>query len=161
LTNDIEAFLDKLDFPMFIVTAAAGGRRSGCLVGFVSQCSVDPPRLLVCISEKNHTHEVAGAAQWLAVHLIPRLRTELVDLFGSHSGHEIDKFSRCEWTEGPERVPLLDACPSRIVGRVIGRIPVGDHTAFLVEATEASASAEQVYMFSMARLQEVEPGREP
>src|SRR5581483_8280772 len=58
-----------LDSPMVIVTAAApDGRRSGCLVGFFTQCSIHPPRLLPCISKANHTFEVARAAPVLAVH---------------------------------------------------------------------------------------------
>ncbi len=157
----VDDFLDKLDFPLFIVTAAAGDKRSGCLVGFVSQCSIDPARLLVCISEKNHTHEVAKMSAALAVHLIPKERTDLVDLFGSHTGYDIDKFSRCEWSAGPDGAPLLAGCPSRVVGRVIDAQPVGDHTAFLVEAVEASAGKEPIYMFSMALKERVEPGQPP
>jgi flavin reductase (DIM6/NTAB) family NADH-FMN oxidoreductase RutF len=40
-----------LDYPMAIVTsAAAEDDRAGCLVGFTTQCSLNPPRYLVCIS---------------------------------------------------------------------------------------------------------------
>ena len=37
---------------MFVVTAvdANTGARSGCLVGFVTQCSLDPMRFLVCLA---------------------------------------------------------------------------------------------------------------
>ena len=154
-------FLDKLDFPMFIVTASGGGQRSGCLVGFVTQCSIDPVRLLVCISQKNHTHGVAMESSGLGVHLIPAERTDLVDLFGSHSGDDIDKFAHCEWAEGEHGVPLLAGCPSRLVCPVLERIVVGDHTAFLVEASDTGAGDEHIYMFSMAKEQSVEPGQPP
>ena len=48
-----EAFDDvmaSLDPPMAVVTAASGGERAGCLVGFHAQCSIDPPRFLVDVS---------------------------------------------------------------------------------------------------------------
>lgn len=162
MSSATEEFLDKLDFPHYIVTAAAAGELSGCIVGFVTQCSMDPVRLLVCISEKNHTHEVALKSSTVAVHLVPAERSDLVDLFGSHSGYEIDKFSRCRWSEGPGGVPLLEGCPSRLVGSVLSRTPVGDHTALLVDVTRGDAgSEERVYTFSMAKLQDVDPGRDP
>src|SRR5688500_11613792 len=41
----------KLDYPLYIVTTTANddGERSGCLIGFATQCSIHPPRFLACI----------------------------------------------------------------------------------------------------------------
>ncbi|PRC50445.1 oxidoreductase, partial [Mycobacterium sp. ITM-2017-0098] len=61
-----------LDYPMFVVTTVADGHPSGCLVGFTSQTSINPPRFLVGLSRKNHTFTVAQEAEHLAVHLLPR-----------------------------------------------------------------------------------------
>ena len=36
-----------LEYPMFIVTARAGDEPLGCLVGFATQMSIDPPRFLI------------------------------------------------------------------------------------------------------------------
>ncbi len=55
-----EALAGSMDYPMFLVTVSAGRDRSGCLVGFVTQCSISPPRLMVCLSKKNHTFQVAA-----------------------------------------------------------------------------------------------------
>lgn len=77
------------------------------------------------------------------------------------SGYEVDKFTRCEWSEGPDGVPLLAGCESRMVCSVLRRIPAGDHTALMVEADDASAGGEDVYTFRMAKQLKVEPGRPP
>src|SRR5690349_14969423 len=106
---------------MLIVTAVAGGERSGCLIGFATQTSIHPPRFLVCVSQKNHTHGVAGRATHLGVHVVPEQATAVAELFGGETGDEVDKFARCAWREGPHGVPLLDACPSRLVGEVLWR----------------------------------------
>lgn len=153
-----DAFFDKLDFPMFVLTTAVGAERSGCLVGFVTQCSMDPPRLLVCVSEANHTHGVVQRAGVVAVHLIPRDAEDIVRLFGSTTGDDVDKFGVCAWEPGPGGVPLLAACPSRLSGRVLERFPVGDHLALLVSVDEACAGEEPLFMFSKAKELEVEPG---
>ena len=44
-----------LEYPMFIVTARFGEERLGCLVGFATQASIDPPRFAVCLSHTNRT----------------------------------------------------------------------------------------------------------
>src|SRR5436305_291725 len=53
---------------MLIVTAAAGGDRGGCLVGFAAQCSIDPLRFMVWISKKNHTFGVPARPSVLRPH---------------------------------------------------------------------------------------------
>src|SRR5206468_3781620 len=97
-----------LDYPMFVVTAvdANTGARSGCLVGFVTQCSLDPMRFLVCLSRANHTYGVARGAPVLAVHALGPEHRDLATLFGTRTGDEIDKFTRCAWHPGPAGVPL-------------------------------------------------------
>ena len=131
-----EAFVADADPAMVIVTTAAGGERSGCLVGFWSQCSIEPLHLLVCISTENHTARVAASATALAVHLPSVDRDqELVELFGTETGDEADKFTRCSWRSGPHDVPLLDGL-SYVVGEVIDRHPVGDHTAYVLAPIE-------------------------
>jgi flavin reductase (DIM6/NTAB) family NADH-FMN oxidoreductase RutF len=158
VSMNLDQFLEKLEFPMFIVTAAALGEHSGCLVGYVTQCSIKPVRFLICISQKNHTYAIARAAPVLAVHLIPEDAPELVRLFGSETGDEIDKFVHCEWSAGLMGVPLLTRCPSRIVCRVLQQSEVGDHVAFVVEPIEAEAGDENVFTLGMAKAHGIKPG---
>lgn len=149
-----------LDYPMLIVTArGSDGERAGCLVGFATQCSIDPARFLVCISDKNRTYRVAKDADTLVVHFVPDNRTELVELFGGHTGDEEDKFARCAWRDGPGGAPVLDACPNWFSGAVRGRLPLGDHVGFLLEPVAAERGiAQQDFTFHRAR--RIEPGHE-
>jgi len=50
-----EALVGDLEYPMFVVTARADGEPLGCLVGFATQTSIDPPRFAVCLSHRNRT----------------------------------------------------------------------------------------------------------
>jgi flavin reductase (DIM6/NTAB) family NADH-FMN oxidoreductase RutF len=147
-----------LDYPMYVVTAAADGERAGCLVGFASQCSIDPPRFMVFVSDKNHTHRVALSSAALGVHVVPEGAEDLARLFGERTGDEIDKFERCEWEPGPHGVPLLARCADRFAGVVLERRPVGDHTAFLLEPLDVRADGGSFFPFR--RAQEFEPGHE-
>jgi flavin reductase (DIM6/NTAB) family NADH-FMN oxidoreductase RutF len=149
----------ELDYPMFIVTAGAGDERAGCLVGFATQCSIDPLRFLVCLSDKNRTFRVAQEAELLAVHLVPEGADALAELFGSQTGDEVDKFSRCSWTPGPGGTPILDDCGNWFAGRILDRMEAGDHWAYLLEPVRGDSDAgEGAFMFRDA--QWIEPGHE-
>src|SRR5215210_2776132 len=91
----------QLDYPMFIATVTAGGERAGCLIGFATQSSIDPPRFLAGISDKNRTFRVAKDADTMAIHLVPEDADQLAELFGGETGDEVDKFARADWREGP------------------------------------------------------------
>lgn len=128
----------ELDYPMVIVTTIADGERSGCLVGFHTQCSIDPRRWAVWISKENHTYRTAINATSLAVHFPSLDDRDLAELFGEATGDDVDKFARCAWTAGPDGVPLLDRIPNRFVGRVVDRHDDGcDHQLFVIEFDEA------------------------
>ena len=71
MRKDFDEMVADADPSMVIVTTVVGDERSGCLVGFHSQCSIDPPRYAVWISKANHTHGVAERADTFAVHLVP------------------------------------------------------------------------------------------
>ena len=147
-----EDIVGELDYPMLIVTAAAGGERAGCLVGFATQTSISPPRFLVCLSEKNRTFRVAREAEALGVHFLSADSDDLAELFGGETGDDVDKFADVEWRPGPHGVPLLERCRNRFVGRVVERLPAGDHTAFLLEPVAAErGSGEDEFTFHRAK----------
>jgi flavin reductase (DIM6/NTAB) family NADH-FMN oxidoreductase RutF len=152
----------ELDYPMFVVTAAAGDRRAGCLVGFTTQTSIHPQRFLACISRKNHTYAVACDADVLVVHLLSRAprERELAELFGAETGDHVDKFARTAWQPGPNGVPLLDDLPNRFVGRVLDRIDLGDHVGFLLEPVEVE-KGEELDGLGFQDVRGIEPGHGP
>jgi flavin reductase (DIM6/NTAB) family NADH-FMN oxidoreductase RutF len=159
MSADVHRLVSALDYPMFIVTATDGTERAGCLVGFATQCSIDPPRFLVCLSDKNRTFRIARRADVLVVHLIPSDAEDLAELFGSQTGDEVDKFSRCAWTPGPGGTPVLDACENWFAGRVLDRIPAGDHCAYLLDPF-AAHSGDERRPFTFHRARRIEPGHE-
>ena len=93
LAGDVHSLADP---PIVIVTTCAGEQRSGCVVGFSTQCSIKPPRWLVCISEKNATFDVVNRADVVAVHVLAQENRDLAELFGGETDDEVDKFTRCQ-----------------------------------------------------------------
>ncbi|WP_432027611.1 flavin reductase family protein [Streptomyces sp. 1222.5] len=129
----LDGFLARLNPDMCVVTAAADGERAGCLVGFASQCSIDPPRFAVWLSKVNHTYHVARAAQHLAVHLLTRDQRDLAELLGGETGDEIDKFAQLDWWEGPGGAAVLADAAAWFVGTILHRTDGGDHVGFVLD----------------------------
>lgn len=130
--TELDPFTDVFDGPVYVVTAASGGERDGCLVGFASQCSIDPPRFTVWLSIANRTYRVARDAEHLTVHLLRRDDRALAELFGGETGDEVDKFARVGWRPGRAGSPVLDQAPIWFTGRIERRIEGGDHVGFLL-----------------------------
>jgi flavin reductase (DIM6/NTAB) family NADH-FMN oxidoreductase RutF len=159
VTAGFNALVGDLEYPMFIVTARAGDEPVGCLVGFATQMSIDPPRFAVCLSHKNRTFRRGHDSEWFGVHCVPADADELAELFGGETGDEVDKFARAEWREGPGGVPLLDRCPNRFVGRIVERIDFGDHVGMVLEPFFAEADEESAQL-GFHRAKRIEPGHE-
>jgi flavin reductase (DIM6/NTAB) family NADH-FMN oxidoreductase RutF len=154
-----ESIAGRIDYPMYVVTTAAGEERAGCLVGFATQCSIDPARFLVCVSDKNRTYRVLGSAGAMAVHLLPAGAGAIAELFGSETDDDTDKFARCAWRPGPEGLPLLDACPSWFAGRILDRARFGDHVGHVLEPFAGEDPGGGGW-FPFSRAKALEPGHE-
>ena len=139
-TDDFDALVSRLDPAMVVVTTAQGGERSGCLVGFHTQSSIEPRRYSLWLSRANHTYRVALLASHLAVHALTEDDRDVADHFGSLTGDDVDKFAGLAWTPGPGGVPLLDRCPHRMVVRRVTLVDDGsDHVCFVTEPVAAES----------------------
>lgn len=154
-----DAVAASLDYPMFVVTAAAGDERSGCLVGFTTQVSISPARFLACLSDKNHTYPVARHAGRLAVHLLPPDRSDLAHLFGEETGDDVDKFASCRWHAGPHGEPLLDDALTWFSGPIVERARFGDHVGFVIEPDAGEAAEVRGYI-SFAGVKDLDAGHD-
>lgn len=153
----IGAMVDRLDYPMFVVTAADDGERSGCLAGFVTQCSIEPPRFLVCVSKANHTYPAASSAPTLGLHLLGADQHDLASLFGELTGDRSDKFKRVAWRPGPGGAPILAECAAWLEGRVLERVDLGDHVGHLLDPF-AGGPGPRPGELRMAQVRDLEAG---
>lgn len=155
-----DAFVARLDGALLVVTAVADEQPAGCIVGFHTQCSIDPPRYAVWLSKANFTYRVALFSSHLALHLVDAGERLLLQLFGGTSGDDTEKFALVDWAPGPGGVPLLMQCPSRVV---LERSSVvddgGDHVCFVGVPVEAVCSPDVVPM-RLADASDVEAGHD-
>jgi len=154
------AMVARLDYPMFVVTANDGTERSGCLAGFVTQCSIIPARFVVCISKQNHTCGVATRATALGLNLLGDDQMDLASVFGELTGDRTDKFGRVAWHEDPSGAPVLEQCAAWLCGTVLERRDLGDHVGHLLEPSSGGGGGEHgLLRYGQAR--RLRPGHPP
>lgn len=141
MADPFAGVMSGLDPALVVVTACGGGEVDGCLVGFHSQSSIDPPRYTVWLSVRNRTHRLATAADstHLGVHVLASGDHDLAARFGGETGDDVDKLADLEWMTGLGGVPLLERAAARFVGRIVERAELGggDHVAFVLEPSDA------------------------
>ncbi|WOX20401.1 flavin reductase family protein [Streptomyces solicathayae] len=133
---DLAEFADASDGTMYVVTAASGGTRAGCLVEYASPCSIDPPYFVAWLSTANRTYGVARDARYLTVHVLGREQRDLAELFGGQTGDAVDKFAEIAWRAGREGSPVLSDVRSWFTGRIERVLPGGDHVGFVLLPVE-------------------------
>ncbi|HXW33004.1 MAG TPA: flavin reductase family protein [Acidimicrobiales bacterium] len=163
--NPLDALVNRLAYPTFVVTAANELGPTGCVVGFTTQCSVNPPRLLVCLPVAAKTYRVASEAQALAVHLIDSGDSELGSLFGndfaaSDDGRDrIDQFARCNWRPGRTGAPVLRDCVAWAEGDVLERLRLGDHVGFVIVPVDGGiGSSAEIVAYPLTQVGDSEMG---
>ena len=160
LDQRLQDLWSHMAHPAAIVTATSRNHRAGCLVGLHVQCSIEPLRALVCLSKVNRTHEVAAHAVRLAVHYPLESKMAIAELFGSRSGHDVDKFADVAWT-AHQGVVTLDDIRHRWIGHIVQRTDLGDHTGFVLEPVDFADHADTSTRFiDMRDLSWLEAGHE-
>lgn len=163
--SSLERFHEEmgtLDGPMIVVTAGVGSERAGCLVGFHTQVSIEPPRYVVCLSVNNHTFRTATRATHLGVHFLSQDQLALAERFGTMCGARTDKFDGLELIDGPGDVPVLAECAHWFVGAILGTLPIDDHVAFSLKPITSGGTPERSgRLLGFQSVKHLEAGHEP
>lgn len=146
---------------MIVATARHGADRAGCLVGFHTQASVEPPRYLVCLSVKNHTYRTAVRSTHLGVHFLGQDQLAIAERFGTLCGADTDKFDGIECQEGPGDTPIISECAHWFVGAVVTTVDIDDHVAFALEPVASGGSPRSTALLGFQAVKHLVAAHDP
>ncbi len=160
--ESLDRFVAAVDPALVVVTTAVDGERAGCLVGFHCQASIEPEQYATWISRLNRTVRLAARAEWLAVHYLDESQLDVAAHFGAQTGDDVDKFATIPWTPGPYGVPLLGACPDRLVLRRITTldVPGADHLCVVSSVADGAFSSDAAGPLRLSDAANLSPGHE-
>jgi flavin reductase (DIM6/NTAB) family NADH-FMN oxidoreductase RutF len=128
----------QLDPPLWLVTAAHGGRRGGMIATTVTQASIvaEMSRQLITVDKRHNTHALIEGSGAFAIHLIDETQLDLVWRFGLQSGRDVDKLTGLQFLVGATGSPLLPEALAWFDCRVEARMDSGDRTVYLAAVVD-------------------------
>ncbi len=134
-----------------IVTASHLALLSGSVVTFITPCSLNPPRLVVCTRNDTLTNEVVEQSRALAVHPLARGQEDWIAHF-SQQARDVDKFASVKWRPGVTGSPILEDAVGYVEGEVIASLPTGDHTIRLMDPVGAVLRDEKADLLTLREI---------
>ncbi len=137
--SEIDSLLRLVDREVWIVTAAAGGKRGGLTATWVSQASIDRERpvILAGLAPNHFTAELVEEGQTFVAHLLAESQTELAWNFAKDSGRNRDKLADLVTAVTPAGLPILQDCLAWFDCRVFARFDAGDRLFFWADVVAA------------------------
>ena len=145
----------KMDYALCLLSAAADGKRHGCIVNSFHQVTSSfPPKFTVAVNKDHETCKAIQAAGSFSVTLLGAdAPGEIIDLFGAEAleviandparltqvpGISADKFAgRAAETDSNGNPYLKEHMVSRIACKVVDQMEIGSFLLFVGQATEA------------------------
>ena len=139
-----EKALYKITYGLYVVSAEAEGKSSGCVVNTLQQVTSKPVRLSVAVNKDNLTCELMRkAGRFAAVALDQRANLAFIGRFGFRSGRDLEKYEGASTAKDAAGMPYCweNAC-ARYSCRVIDTVDRGTHMLFVGEAEEMEVLSE-------------------
>lgn len=142
---EIDSLLRLVDREVWIVTAAAGGKRGGLTATWVSQASIERERpvILAGLAPNHFTAQLVEEGQAFVAHLLAESQVELAWDFARDSGRERDKLAGLATAETPAGIPILQDCLAWFDCRVFARYDAGDRLFYWADVVAAERRTEQ------------------
>lgn len=136
--------IDLVPHPLVIVTAGdpeKPGKRGGMTAAWVSRVSWNPPLIAVAIAPTRYTYQLIKEFKAFAIHVVSRsLEKAAMEVFGSLSGRDVDKFSVAGITPAKAKsvkAPVIPTAPLILECKLVAEYPAGDHIIVVGEVVKA------------------------
>ena len=123
--------------PVLLVTARdSAGQDNIITVSWAGVACTAPPMVTVSIRKSRHTHAMISATKEFVVNIPTSKQREAVEMCGTASGRDVDKFIASGLGKLPATVvapPLIVECPINLECQVRHILPLGSHDLFVAE----------------------------
>ena len=131
--------------PPVLVSCQSTGLANIITLAWAGVACSDPAIISLGIRPERHSYGIIKESGGFVVNMPKASQMELVDICGTISGRDYDKFAECRFTALPGnlmRAPLIAECPVNVECRVTQVIPLGSHDLFLGEVVWVHYSEE-------------------
>ncbi len=127
-----------------ITTRDKNGTPFGLTANAFTSVSLSPPLVLVCVDKAAQCYSCFEESKIFAVNVLSEEQEEISSRFATKGA---EKFTGIKWHQGESGLALLDGAIGFIECKVVHTYEGGDHTIYVGEVTNATASEGQPLLF--------------
>lgn len=138
--DDFKRALSSWASGVCVVTTNDDGLLYGLTVSSFTSLSLEPPLVLVCLSDQNRMVSMIGSSKRFAVSVLGAAQEEASRYFASPGREPTEGFVEIpgDWTELEQ--PFVAGSIAHLVCRLHRMVEGGDHTVVIGEVVHATAS---------------------
>jgi flavin reductase (DIM6/NTAB) family NADH-FMN oxidoreductase RutF len=142
-----------------VITTNDGVKDNGVIVNAVTQVTNSPNRFAVTINKNSYSHDIIVKTNKMNVNCLNiDAPFSVFELFGFHSGKDVNKFKNPNQLRSTNNLVVLDEYINSYISlEVIQSIDLGTHTMFICDVIEASVINDILSMSYNYYLNNVKP----
>lgn len=129
MEKDWQNVLDRFTYGIYLVSVAADGMYNGMIASWVTQCSFEPPMVMVAIRKDRLSGEQIMAAGSFTLGVLPKGMLPQLGRFKIKDWRR--KFEGMDYELSPGGAPVLKDAVGYLDCRVERTLEAGDHALFL------------------------------
>ncbi len=129
--------LRRIPYGLYILGFKNGAECHAIVGSWLSQCSFEPPLLMLGIKKGSHAHQFLEKNSFFSVNFPRKDQKKLVEGFFKPFETKDNKFGQVPFRLGKNGVPILDETSGHFECKVRQIIPGGDHDVIIAEILES------------------------
>lgn len=120
--------------PVLLVSSEYLREESIITLSWAGNSCSDPPIISLGIRKERHSHNIIKQSMEFVINIPTANMLDQVEICGSKSGKDINKWNVCNFTKGQSKVvnvSHIEECPVSLECKVIQIIELGSHDLFL------------------------------
>ena len=128
--------LRKIPYGLYILGLRDGERFHGMVGSWLSQCSFEPPLLMLGIKQGSYSHSMLDHHPFLTINFPNKNQKKMVErFFRPHEAKE-GKLAEMPFHLGKHGTPVLDDALGHLECKIQKIVPGGDHDVVIAEILE-------------------------
>jgi len=158
---DLTTLFD-ISYGVYVVSSKQGKKHNGQIANAVIQVTSEPPKILVCLSKNNLTHDFIQESKLFSVSILEKETPfKFIGIFGFRSGRDLDKFKEINYKTSQRGTPYItENSLGYLECEVTETLDVGSHTLFVGKLIEAEKLKKGLPL-TYAVYHEVKKGKTP
>lgn len=129
--------LRKIPYGLYLLGLRDGERFHGMVGSWLSQCSFEPPLLMLGIKKGSYSHQMMEHNPHLSINFPAKDQKKLVERFFRPYEVKDNKFGEVPFRLGKHGVPVLDDTLGHLECKVRQIVEGGDHDIVIAEVLES------------------------